>query len=95
MPLDKDAVKNIAFLARIKVADGDLEHMAGELSHIIGWVERLNEVDTDGLEPMASVGEMNLPRRDDVINDGDSVEPVLANAPDPENGFFTVPKVIE
>ncbi len=95
MPLDKDAVKNIAFLARIKVADEDLEHLAGELSHIIGWVESLNEVDTQGVEPMTSVAEMTLPRRDDVVNDGGKRDSVLANAPDPEGGFFTVPKVIE
>ncbi len=94
MPLDRDTVKNIANLARIRVADDELDNLAGELSHIIGWVEQLNEVDTDGVEPMSSVVEISLPRRDDKVVQGDESERVLANAPDAKDGFFTVPKVI-
>jgi aspartyl-tRNA(Asn)/glutamyl-tRNA(Gln) amidotransferase subunit C len=95
MSLDKDTVKNIAFLARIKVPDEDLEPLAGELSNIIGWVEQLSEVDTDGIEPMTSVADMELFRREDVVSDGGIPEKVLANAPDREGNFYTVPKVIE
>ncbi|MGY9003366.1 MAG: Asp-tRNA(Asn)/Glu-tRNA(Gln) amidotransferase subunit GatC [Rhodospirillales bacterium] len=95
MSLDKDTVKNIAFLARIKVPEKDLEPLAGELSNIIGWVEQLSEVDTDGIEPMTSVADMELFRREDVVSDGGVPEKVLANAPDREGNFYTVPKVIE
>jgi aspartyl-tRNA(Asn)/glutamyl-tRNA(Gln) amidotransferase subunit C len=95
MSLDKDTVKNIAFLARIKVPEKDLEPLAGELSNIIGWVEQLSEVDTDGIEPMTSVADMELFRREDVVSDGGVPEKVLTNAPDREGNFYTVPKVIE
>ncbi len=95
MSLDKDTVKNIANLARIKVADDDLGHLAGELSAILDWVEQLNGVDTDGVEPLASVVDVTLPLRADAITDGGCRDDVLANAPDPEDGFFSVPKVIE
>ena len=95
MPLDRSTVRNIAFLARIKVPDEDLERLAGELSNIIGWVEQLAEVDTEGVEPMTSVVEMTLPQRPDVVTDGAYLERVLANAPEPVSGYFAVPKVIE
>ena len=95
MSLDKETVKNIAFLARIKVPDKDLEPLAGELSHIIGWVEQLSGVDTEGVEPMTSVADIDLFRREDVVSDGGVPEKVLANAPDREDNFYTVPKVVE
>ncbi len=95
MSLDISTVKNIAFLARIKVPDEKLEPLARELSHIIGWVEQLAEVHTDGVPPMTSVAEMTLPRRPDVVDDGGYAERVIANAPDPEGTFYTVPKVVE
>ena len=103
MSLDKDTVRKIAFLARIRVPEDALGPLAGELSNIIGWVEQLSEVDTEGVEPMTSVADMTWPRRDDVVNDGDEADAVLANATDPEfisseeadGGFFTVPKVVE
>jgi len=95
MSLDKETVKNIANLARIKVADADLEPLAGELSGILDWIEQLNAVDTEGVEPLASVVDVTLPRRDDVIDDGDCRDKVLANAPESEDGYFTVPKVVE
>ncbi len=95
MSLDKTTVRNIAFLARIKVPDEELEALAGELSGIIGWVEQLNEVDTEGVEPIASVAEMSLFRRKDEVTDGNYPERVLANAPEREDDFYTVPKVVE
>ncbi|MCG8508679.1 MAG: Asp-tRNA(Asn)/Glu-tRNA(Gln) amidotransferase subunit GatC [Rhodospirillales bacterium] len=95
MSLDTNTVRNIAFLARIKVPDSELQHLANELSNIIGWVEQLNEVDTDGVEPIASVADMSLFRRTDEVTDGNYRDRVLANAPEPEDGFFTVPKVVE
>jgi len=95
MSLDKTTVRNIAFLARIKVPDQDLEHLAEELSHIIGWVEQLEEVDTDGVEPLASVADMAAPHRHDKVTDGGVRDQILANAPESEKGFFAVPKVVE
>jgi aspartyl-tRNA(Asn)/glutamyl-tRNA(Gln) amidotransferase subunit C len=95
MPLDIETVRNIAFLARIKVPEDELDALAGELSEILGWVEQLAGVDTEGVEPMTSVVEMRLHERDDVVDDGDCHEDVLANAPERQDGFFAVPKVVE
>jgi aspartyl-tRNA(Asn)/glutamyl-tRNA(Gln) amidotransferase subunit C len=95
MSLDIEIIKNIANLARIKVRDDELDHMAGELSVILSWVEQLNGVDTDGVVPLASVVDVTLPVRTDVVSDGDCHEKVLANAPDVEDGFYAVPKVVE
>jgi len=95
MSLDKDTVKNIAYLARIRVDDGDLDHLAGELSGILDWIEQLNAVPTDGVAPLASVVDVVLPRRADAVDDGDCRDRVLANATDAVDGFFTVPKVVE
>ena len=95
MSLDKEAVINIANLARIKVLDENLDHLARELSSIVDWVEQLNSVDTDGVEPLASVVDVTLPLREDKISDGDCREKVLANGPEIEDGYFAVPKVIE
>ncbi|MCZ6587721.1 MAG: Asp-tRNA(Asn)/Glu-tRNA(Gln) amidotransferase subunit GatC [Alphaproteobacteria bacterium] len=95
MALDTDTVRRIARLARIYIPEEDLEPLADELSNIIGWVEQLAEVDTDGVEPMTSVVETTPEQREDVVNDGGYRDRVLANAPDTADGFFTVPKVIE
>ncbi len=95
MPLDIETVRKIAFLARIKVPEDELDALAGELSNILGWVEQLSGVDTEGVEPMTSVVEMRLHEREDVVDDGERREDVLANAPDREDGFFAVPKVLE
>ena len=95
MSLDKEAVINIANLARIKVLDENIDHLARELSSIVDWVEQLNSVDTDGVEPLASVVDVTLPLREDKISDGDCRDKVLANGPEVEDGYFAVPKVIE
>ena len=95
MSLDKETVINIANLARIKVPEENLNHLAGELSSILDWVEQLNSVDTDGVEPLASVVDVTLPLREDKISDCDCREKVLANGPEIEDGYFAVPKVIE
>ena len=95
MSLDKATVRNIANLARLEVRDDELDHLAGELSNIITFVEQLAEVNTDGVEPMTSVAHMELPRRADEVTDGDCRDKVLANAPEQQDGFFLVPKVVE
>ena len=95
MSLDKDTVRRIAMLAQLRVPDEDLEPMAGELNNILGWIEQLDEVDTDGVEPMTSVSDFRPELRADVVNDGGDAERALANAPENANGFFVVPKVID
>jgi aspartyl-tRNA(Asn)/glutamyl-tRNA(Gln) amidotransferase subunit C len=93
--MDIKTVRNIAFLARIRIEEKDLAPMAKELSGILGWIEQLNEVKTDGVEPVTSVAALTLPRRQDRVTDGDGRNAVLKNAPEPKDGFFTVPKVVE
>lgn len=95
MALNKADVRHIAHLARIRVADEDLDKIASELNHIIGWVEQLGEVDTDATVPMTSVVQMALKSRDDVVCEGGYPEKIVANAPEEADGFFVVPKVIE
>ena len=95
MALDKDTVRRIARLARIEVAEEQLDGLAGELSNILGWIEQLSELDTEGVEPMTSVVEMRPPRREDKVTDGGCSDKILANAPEPAHGFFAVPKVVE
>jgi len=95
MPVDRPTVARIAALARIKIADDEIDRLAGELSKIIGWVEQLDEVNTDGIAPMASVAAMKLRRREDKVTDGGIPDKVLANAPESVDGFFVVPKVVE
>jgi len=95
MAVDRDTVKRVARLARVQVPEGDLDTLAGELSNIIGWVEQLEEGDTDGIAPMASVADMKLRWRADEVTDGGIRDRVTANAPDSQDGMFSVPKVIE
>ena len=95
MAIDAATVKKVARLARIRVADAELEPLAGELSGILAWIEQLNEVDTDGVQPMASTEAVSLPQRDDVVTDGGDPAVVLSNAPKADRNFFVVPKVVE
>jgi aspartyl-tRNA(Asn)/glutamyl-tRNA(Gln) amidotransferase subunit C len=95
MALDTDTVRRIARLARIHVDDADLAPLADELNNILGWIEQLDEVDTDGVEPMTSVVEMVQRLRADQMSDGNLQDEVLANAPAAADGFFAVPKVVE
>jgi aspartyl-tRNA(Asn)/glutamyl-tRNA(Gln) amidotransferase subunit C len=95
MSLDISAVRAIATLARIELAEEELAPLAGELSKILDFVEQLSEVDTDGVAPMSSVADQGLPMRPDVVTDGGIADRILANAPEAAEGFFTVPKVVE
>jgi aspartyl-tRNA(Asn)/glutamyl-tRNA(Gln) amidotransferase subunit C len=95
MAIDKATVARIAGLARIRVAEEELEPVAAELSRIVAWVEELNEVETSGVAPMASAAVTRLPMRGDVVTDGDCREEILENAPKTARGFFVVPKVVE
>ena len=95
MSVNTEQVRHIAKLARIAMSDAEIGALVPELNNILGWVEQLAEVNTDGIEPLTAVIDQKLRLRDDVVNDGDKRDDVLANAPDAEHGFFAVPKVIE
>lgn len=95
MSLDPATVRRIARLARIQVEESQLAALQAELNGILGWIEQLNEVDVDGVEPLTGAAHMALRMRDDVVTDGDMRDAVLANAPDRAGSFFAVPKVVE
>ena len=95
MAIDARTVRRVAHLARIAEPEARLEPLAAELSGILGWIEQLNEVDIEGVEPMTSAVAAVLPMREDVVTDGGDAARVLSNAPRSEDGFFVVPKVVE
>jgi aspartyl-tRNA(Asn)/glutamyl-tRNA(Gln) amidotransferase subunit C len=95
MSVSHEQVRHIARLARIAMSDEELERLVPELNAIIGWVEQLGEVNTEGVEPLTAVIAQKLRLRDDKVTDGNIREDVLANAPLAQHGFFAVPKVIE
>ena len=95
MSVDQATVRRIAHLARIAVSDAEVPHLQGEINAILSFVEALGAVDVTGVEPMTSVIPMKLPLRADAVTDGEIGSLVLANAPQTEDDFFLVPKVIE
>jgi aspartyl-tRNA(Asn)/glutamyl-tRNA(Gln) amidotransferase subunit C len=95
MAVDAATVRRIAHLARIAVEDGEIEHLQGEINAILAFVEELSKGNVEGVEPMTSVTPMKLPMREDKVTDGGDPARVLANAPQTEEGFFVVPKVVE
>jgi aspartyl-tRNA(Asn)/glutamyl-tRNA(Gln) amidotransferase subunit C len=95
MSVDADTVRRIAHLARIAVAEDEIEHLKGELNAILAWVEQLGEVAVEGVEPMTSVTPMTMKKRADVVTDGGIADAIVKNAPASEDNFFLVPKVVE
>ncbi len=95
MTIDAETVRKVAKLANIRLEEDRLAPLAQELSGIMRWIEQLSEVDTDGVEPMASAVAAALPMRDDVVTEGGDADLILANAPAARGGFFVVPKVVE
>lgn len=95
MEVDEATVRRIARLARIEVTDEEARSLKGELSGILQWVEQLEEVDTENVEPMTRVVPIALKQRDDVITDGEKAEDVVANAPMSDDNFYVVPTVVE
>ena len=95
MSVTNEQVRHIAKLARIAMSDEEIERLVPELNNILGWVEQLGEVDTDGVEPLATVIDQKMRLRDDEVTAGNKRDDILANAPVAEHGFFAVPKVIE
>jgi len=95
MSLDPATIRRIAILARIHVEESELPNLAGELNGILGWIEQLNEVNVDGIEPLTGAQQMALKMREDVVTDGGYPDKILANAPERAGEFFVVPKVVE
>ncbi len=95
MSITEAEARKVAHLARIAVADDALPALAAQLSDILQFMEQLNEVDVEGIEPMTGVEKMRLKRREDVVTDGSMQDRILKNAPDAREGFFAVPKVVE
>jgi aspartyl-tRNA(Asn)/glutamyl-tRNA(Gln) amidotransferase subunit C len=95
MSVDASTVRRIAHLARIAVAEGEVEHLKDEINAMLAFVEQLQEVNVEGVEPMTSVTPMAMKKRHDVVTDGNDAEAVLKNAPQSEDNFYLVPKVLE
>ena len=95
MSVDADTVRRIAHLARIAVAENEIEHLKGELNAMLAFVEQLSSVKVEGVEPMTSVTPMTMKKRVDAVTDGGIAEDIVKNAPMTEEHFFVVPKVVE
>lgn len=95
MSVDKDTVRRIAKLARLALDDAQAADMEKELNALLSWVEQLSDVNVDGVAPMTSVVEQRLKMRDDAVTDGGYPDDLMKNAPQVENHFFVVPKVVE
>ena len=95
MSLDKSTLERVAFLARIKIDDSEIKKITTELNNIMKWIEELNEVDVENVNPMTGVSNEYLRERDDVVNDGGYSDKIVSNAPEKIDDSFTVPKVIE
>lgn len=95
MSITRETVKKLGRLSRLHIEESQEEHLAGEVNGILGWIEQLSEVDTQGVEPMTGVSDMALYQREDKVTDGNIQDQVLANAPETTAGFFVVPKIVE
>lgn len=95
MSVDTDTVRRVAHLARIALAEGEAARLKGELNAILGFVEQLSDVDIDGVEPMTAAVDATLRQREDGVTDGEKAPAVLSNAPEADEGYFLVPKVVE
>jgi aspartyl-tRNA(Asn)/glutamyl-tRNA(Gln) amidotransferase subunit C len=95
MSVDAATVRRIAHLARIAAAEDEIDHLKGELNAILAWVEQLDEVEVEGVDPMTSVTPMSMKKRADIVTDGGIADDIVKNAPASEENFFLVPKVVE
>ena len=95
MSLDKSTLERVAYLARIKINNSEIDKMTEELNNIMKWIEELNEVDVSNVQPMTGVSNMNLREREDKVTDGGYQDKIVKNAPAKIDTSFTVPKVIE
>ena len=95
MTIDKTTIRKLGTLSRISVSPEDEEYYAPQVAGILKWVEQLQAVNTDGIEPLASVSEITPFLREDKVTDGNKTDDILANAPESVEGFFVVSKIVE
>ncbi|HEY8964406.1 MAG TPA: Asp-tRNA(Asn)/Glu-tRNA(Gln) amidotransferase subunit GatC [Alphaproteobacteria bacterium] len=95
MTVDKATVTKVARLARLRLDEAEQDRYATKINGIMQWIEQLGEVNTDGVEPLASVTDVTLPLRRDAVTDGNIQDQILKNAPESTSGFFAVPKIVE
>ena len=95
MKIDKNTTLKIAKLTRIKIEDREITELSAQLSSILNWVEQLNEVNTNNIEPLNNVSMVKLPLRKDDVSKEDKLKDVLSNAPEKLENYFVVPKVVE
>jgi len=95
MSVDRATVHRIAKLARIAITEEEAARLEGELSGILDWVAQLDEIDTGDVPPMTRVADMKMKMREDVVTDGDCADDIVANAPEADDDYFVVPKIVE
>lgn len=95
MSIDKNTVRKVASLAHIEMSEAEIEAMTPKLNGILTWIEQLQAVNTDGVEPLANVANIELHLRADMATDGNCADKILANAPEETAGYFVVPKIVE
>jgi len=95
LKIDKNTTLKIAKLCRIRVNNNEIDELSAQLSSILDWVEQLNEVNTDNVDPLSNVSKSSLPLRKDEENILNQSKEVLKNAPDQLEDYFVVPKVVK
>lgn len=95
MSIDTATVTKVARLARLEMDQSKIAFYAQQMNRILGFVDMLNQVNTDGIAPLSNVSDINLRLREDRVTDGNKAEAILQNAPEQAEGFFVVPKVVE
>jgi aspartyl-tRNA(Asn)/glutamyl-tRNA(Gln) amidotransferase subunit C len=93
--IDKAHVKHIAKLSRLEMTEEEVERFSEQLSSIVGYIEKLNELETESVEPLAHCLEIHNVFREDVVKESFGVESALSNAPQRVNGYFKVPKILD
>ena len=95
MKIDKNTTLKIAKLCRVRIEEHETEELSSQLSSILDWVEQLNEVNTEKVEPLSNISLSKLPKREDISENKNNTKEILSNAPDKLEGYFAVPKVVE
>lgn len=95
MSVTENDIKKVAKLARIEIEPAQIDPLSAQLGGIMSWIDKLEEVNTDAVEPLINVHDATLRMAADEISDGNKADAVLANAKNSKYGYFAVPKVIE
>ena len=93
--MDQKTVARVANLARLDLSQEQKEKLGTQMENILGFVEQLKEVNTDNVEPLASVVDASITLRKDEVTDGQQKDAILANSPEENEDFFVVTKIVE